>query len=186
MKLAHSYLDEAYGMLLSKNSDSINKAYDLQGQVLQLNEKFIHPYMSRFAIDYMRDSLTNAFKTATAFVAAHETKGQPWVYLGVIQSRLGDSIAAIKRFEKALAIYEKDIKEMKKEHQHLRDLYTIKVNILKNFLGQSQPLHASTTTGKNKAGATMTVSYSIPYDSRSVEEFVKRYINTYGIYYFTT
>ena len=178
-QLIKSYALEANRLDLQTNTDSVDKAYELHTKVLKLDSKYVPSYCSKISIDYKRGNFKEALHTANFFVKNLPDFGDAWVYLGVVQTKLTDSSAALVSFKKAINIYDKELAEIK--DRSWQNSLKFKRAVTLNFLGFKEPVH--TDSGTDKKGNTRSTSSYIN-DIETVEKYVSKFMTNHGIQFF--
>lgn len=179
VQLIKSYALEANRLDLQTNTDSVDKAYELHTKVLKLDSKYVPSYCSKISIDYKRGNFKEALHTANYFVRSLPDFGDAWIYLGVVQTKLADSSAALVSFKKAINIYDKELAEIK--DRSWQNSLKFKRAVTLNFLGFKEPVH--TDSGTDKKGNTRSTSSYIN-DIETVEKYVSKFMTNHGIQFF--
>ena len=177
--LVKMYAQEANRLDLQTNKDSIDRAYKLHTKILKLDKKQVPSYRSKIAIEYKRGYIKKALNTANAFVINLPDYADAWVYLGIVQTKLADSLKALASFKKAISLYSNQIAEV--EDSSWQNDLKFKQAIVVNFLGIKEPVYAESSTDKNGNANSMTVHIN---DIETVEAYVNKFMTYNGIQFF--
>jgi len=178
-QLVKMYEQEANRLDLQANKDSIDRAYKLHTNILKLDKKHVPSYRSKIAIEYKRGNIKKALNTANAFVTNLPDYADAWVYLGIVQTKLADSLKALASFKKAISLYSNQIAEV--EDSSWQNDLKFKQAIVVNFLGIKEPVYAESSTDKNGNANSMTVHIN---DIETVEAYVNKFMTYNGIQFF--
>jgi len=177
--LVKMYAREANRLDLQTNKDSVDKAYKLHTKILKLDKKYMPSYRSKIAIEYKRGNIKKALNTANAFVTNLADYGDAWVYLGIVQTKLADSLKAMASFKKAISVYNDQLTEIEDSSWQI-DL-KFKRAIVMNFLGRKDPVYSESSTDENGNANSMTVHIN---DIETVEAYVNKFMTYNGIQFF--
>lgn len=178
-QLVKMYAQEANRLDLQTNKDSVDKAYKLHTKILKSDKKHVPSYRSKIAIEYKRGNIKKALNTANAFVTNLPDYGDAWVYLGIVQTKLADSLKAMASFKKAISLYGNQIAEV--EDSSWQNDLKFKCAIVINFLGRKAPVYAESSTDENDNTNSTTVYIN---DIETVEDYVNKFMTYNGIQFF--
>jgi tetratricopeptide (TPR) repeat protein len=178
--LVKAYAVNANQLDLQTNPDSVTKAYDLHTKILALDKKYFPSYRAKICIDYKRNNLRKAFRTATAFTTVFPEEGDAWVYFGAVQSKQNDFSGAVASFQKAIALYDKNLKEESEDPSWQTHL-NFKKALVQNFLGNREPVYRE----RKQTGYDQTTTTTLFIDDAgNVDQYMDKFMSYHGIQFF--